>query len=367
MLPWHLITSSKKQLLLSSILASVCIFMYTSHIEQLCATCGLGKLLAEPQAVSGGLIHRMWRLTTTQGSFAVKQLNPAIMCKPGIQDAYRLSERIAADMAVHGIPAVTALSYQDDTLQVIDNEHYLLYPWKDGEVLPTLPPDPARAHLIGNILGRMHTLHLSYPEITSLEWEHFHKDDWEMLAFQAVDQELSWAYPVYAALPKLLEWCRWYEEAGETLSRSLVISHRDLDQKNILWHNTTDATGVASPYLIDWEAAGLINPTMELATVALSWSGLAVGQMSEEVFTAVMDGYVQTGSIVRDPGIIAIYGFMGTLLGWLLFNMRRSLGEAIAGEDERSLGAREAKQALAMLRYLANQAEIWAGWIDRWR
>lgn len=363
MLPWHLITSSKKLLLPSSILASVCIFMNTSHIEQLCTACGLGKLLAEPQTVSGGLIHRMWRLTTTQGSFAVKQLNPAIMCKPGIQDAYRLSERIATDMAVHGIPAVTALSYQGDTLQIIDNEHYLLYPWMSGEVLPILPPDPIRAHLIGNILGRMHTLHLSYPEITSLQWEHFHEDDWEMLAFQAVDQELSWAYPVYAALPKLLEWCRWYEEAGEMLGRSLVVSHRDLNQKNILWSN---ATGVASPYLIDWEAAGLINPTVELAAVALCWSGLDTGEMREETFTAVMDGYVQAGGTVYDPGITAIYGFMGTLLGWLLFNMRRSLGEAIADEEERELGTREAKQTLAMLRYLANHAEIWAGWIDRW-
>jgi aminoglycoside phosphotransferase (APT) family kinase protein len=335
--------------------------MNTSHVEQLCVTCGLGKLLAEPQAVSGGLIHRMWRLTTMQGSFAVKQLNPAIMRRPGMQDVYRLSERIAADMVGHGIPAITAVSCQGDTLQIVDDEHYLLYPWVNGEMLPTLPSDTVHAHVIGSILGRMHTLDLSYPEITSLQCEHFHEDDWEMLAFQAVDQELSWAYPVRAALPKLLEWCRWYEEASETLSRSLVVSHRDLDQKNILWCNTT------TPYLIDWEAAGLINPTMELATVALSWSGLAVGEMSEETFAAVMDGYAQAGGTVCDPGITAIYGSMGTLLGWLLFNMRRSLGEAVSSGEERDLGAREAKQTLAILRNLAHHAETWAGWIDRWR
>jgi Ser/Thr protein kinase RdoA (MazF antagonist) len=334
--------------------------MNASHAEQLCLACGLGKLLAEPQAVSGGLIHRVWRLTTAQGSFAVKQLNPAIMRQPGIQDAYRLSERIAADLAKHSIPAIAALSFQGDTLQIIDDEHYVLYAWVDGETLPLTHADDERAHLIGNILGRMHTLHLSYPEIAPLHWEPFDGDDWEMLAFQAVDQELSWAYPIRAALPKLLEWSQWYEKASETLGHTLVVSHCDLDQKNVLWSNGT------TPHLIDWEAAGLINPTMELVGVALSWSGLAANEMKEATFAAVMDGYVQAGGIVQDTGITAIYGYIGTVLGWLLFNMRRSLGEAASSVEECKLGAREARQTLVTVGNLAYHAEKWAKWIDRW-
>jgi hypothetical protein len=129
----------------------------------------------------------------------------------------------------------------------------------------------------------------------------------------------------------------------------------------VLWLNAT------TPYISDWEAAGLINPTMELAGVALSWSGLAAHEMREETFTAVKDGYVQAGGIVQDAGITAIYGYLGTLLGWLLFNMRRSLGEAVSSEEERVLGASEAKQTLAIVRNLASHAETWAKWIDRWR
>lgn len=43
-----------------------------------------------------------------------------------------------------------------------------------------------------------------------------------------------------------------------------VISHRDLDPKNVMWDGM-------NPYLIDWEAAGPVNPYQEFLEVALYW------------------------------------------------------------------------------------------------
>ena len=91
-----------------------------TQIKLLCNTCGLGDPLQEPQAVSGGLLHRLWRLDTTRGSFALKQLNAVIMQKPFIHESYRLSEAIAQAMAAHGVPAIAALSCNGDPLQEID-------------------------------------------------------------------------------------------------------------------------------------------------------------------------------------------------------------------------------------------------------
>ncbi len=40
-----------------------------------------------------------------------------------------------------------------------------------------------------------------------------------------------------------------------------MISHTDLDRKNVIWQKNV-------PFIIDWEASGYINPTIELIQVA---------------------------------------------------------------------------------------------------
>lgn len=335
--------------------------MNRAQVARLCALYDLGEPLTEMQMVTGGLLHRLWRLTTTQGSFAVKQLNAAIMRKPGIQHEYCVSEYIAQAMSKQGVPAVAALDSADGPLQEIDGVFLLVYPWTDGEILPSVPVEPDRALQIGVILARIHTLSLHVPEVAQLEWRHFQNDDWDILTFQAAEAGLSWAYPVRAVLPLLLQWTQSYEDAGEKLTQHLVISHRDLDQKNVLWQSPT------APKIVDWEAAGLINPTMELASVALSWSGLATGILSKDIFTTLVDGYVQAGGTIQNTGLDALHGLLGTWLGWLLFNMRRSLGESITSEEERQLGIDETVNTLAILRSLATNLEIWATWIDERR
>ncbi len=335
--------------------------MKTLLAERLCAACDLGTLLTEPQAVTGGLLHRMWRLSTTKGIFAIKQLNPAIMCRPGILDAYRLTEQIAADFAAQGIPAVAALTCHGDRLQHIDDHLFIVYTWIEGEVCFGDAATPEQARLMGSILAQIHALRLHYPEFPPLAWMHFHDDDWDILTFQAADMGLPWANPIRAVLPRLLTWSRWYEQAGDVLSQTLVISHRDLDQRNVIWQDAR------TPRLVDWEAAGLINPTMELVGLALHWSGQMLGEPQEDIFASVMEGYTGSGGSVGDPGIVALHGFMGTWLGWLLFNMRRSLGESVANEEERQLGMHETTSTLRLLLAAVARIEAWATWVDKWR
>jgi thiamine kinase-like enzyme len=337
----------------------IMVSMDTTQVTRLCSMGGLGDPLAEPTVVTGGLLHRMWKLTTTQGTFAVKQLNAAIMKRPGIHDEYRLSEQVAATMAKQSIPALAALpNAQGDVFYTVDQMSLLVYKWVDGETLPVDAVDQARARQMGAVLARMHALQLQFPASASLEWGHFHDDDWDILTFQASELALPWTNRVRAALPRLLEWTRAYEQAGLSLGQRVVMSHRDLGQRNVIW---SDAT---TPWLIDWEAAGLINPTMELLAVALYWSGVETGLPAEDVFSCVVDGYVAAGGVILDTGMDALHGFMGTWLGWLLFNMRRSLGESVMSDEEQQLGIRETSNTLAVLQSLALHEARWAALID---
>ncbi len=338
--------------------------MNTFQVARLCTLFSLGEPLQEPQAVHGGLLHRMWRLQTSRGTFAVKQLNPAIMRKPEIRGAYRLTERVAAAMVTHGVPAAAALKGEgnDGTVQEIGDDTFLVYNWVDGETLSIKAAAPESTRLIGTILARMHSLpQQQFLELAPLHWESFSEDEWDMLTFQAADRDIPWAQQVRNALPLLNEWNRLYTEAIAILSQTTVVSHRDLDQKNVLWRDT------ASPVVIDWEAAGLTNPTMDVVGAALAWSGQSVQPPQEDSFHALLEGYVSEGGVIHGSGIVAMYGVIGNWLGWLLFNMHRSLGESVNTEEERLLGIRETTSTLSTLRALASNAEKWARWVDQYR
>jgi Phosphotransferase enzyme family. len=337
--------------------------MDTEQVARLCAMLNLGTVQAEPVPVQGGLLHRMWRLSTARGSFAVKCLNPAIMQRPGIDQMYRLSERVAAACVAQGVPTIAALpsSATGDVIQMIDGARFLAYPWVEGVMLGSGAVEPAYAQRMGAVLAQIHSLKLQIPELTAREWSYFHDEDWDILTCQAIDPLLSWAYPVRAAMPRLVAMTRAYESVGPALSRHMVVSHTDLDQKNVLWQDAQ------TPLLIDWESAALINPTMELVSVALYWSGVTVGEPDEGVFAATIEGYVEAGGVITDTGSDAIHGFMGTWLGWLLFNMRRSLGESVGSDEERAVGIREAMATLTILRMMDLRADVWARWLDAWQ
>jgi aminoglycoside phosphotransferase (APT) family kinase protein len=333
----------------------------TAQTARLCTIFGLGEPIYTPQAVQGGMLHRLWRLHTTQGVYAIKQLNPVIMRKVGIRDAYRLTERIAEAMAIRGVPAAVALKGESngDTVQEIGDVTCIVYPWIEGETLSVQAVEPERTRLIGTILAQMHSLpQQDFPELELPDVEVFSEDEWDMLTFQASDRDIPWTQQVRNALPLLVEWSKLATEASKILRQTSVISHRDLDQKNVLWRNEV------SPAVIDWEAAGLTNPTMDAVSAALWWSGQNVQPPREESFHALIEGYITGGGSIRDSGMVALHGVMGNWLAWLLFNMHRSLGESVNSEEERQLGVRETTRTLSTLRALATNTETWAQWID---
>lgn len=49
-------------------------------LTELMLTCGLGTIISPVKPVSGGFLHRMYRVVTNCGTYAVKYLNPEIMC-----------------------------------------------------------------------------------------------------------------------------------------------------------------------------------------------------------------------------------------------------------------------------------------------
>lgn len=68
---------------------------YNLKFATLCAKYNLGLLMNEPEPITGGLLHRMYRLQTDKAQYAVKALNPQIMQRDTAMSNYIFSEMVA--------------------------------------------------------------------------------------------------------------------------------------------------------------------------------------------------------------------------------------------------------------------------------
>lgn len=69
---------------------------YNLNFEKLCATYRLGLLRGVPEQISGGFLHRMYRVTTNQAEYAVKALSPQLMWKKAVMNNMIAAEKVAA-------------------------------------------------------------------------------------------------------------------------------------------------------------------------------------------------------------------------------------------------------------------------------
>lgn len=149
------------------------------------------------------------------------------------------------------------------------------------------------------------------------------------------------------AEPTFIEIATAQTAAIQQLQQRLVVSHGDLDQKNILW----DAQGGA--HLIDWESARRLNPTYEVLLQALNWSGIT-GHFSAPLFGEFVAAYERAGGrIDRERTVPAYQCVLGDWLNWLLYNVGRCLD--LHEPQQRATGEKQVALALATLQHIMDR------------
>jgi len=302
--------------------------------DQLCSRCGLGRLTAV-SPLSGGFLHKMFRLETEKGVFAAKALDPGIMTRPAAPGNFRFSETVTRRAMEAGLPALPAIPVDGDVLIRTGEQFWMLFPWQDGRSLRPDEVTPAHAEKIGGILGRLHSLLPAPDEAPDLPVYH-----WE----QFCGLNMPWSGTFAQMLSLLRQWTDEGRAALLLLSSGRVMSHRDLDPKNVLWNG-------GDPCIIDWEAAGPVHPLQEMAETALCWSD---DGKNEEALGAFLAGYRKYA--VPDPALTdaALSAVILGRLDWLYYNLGRSLGAEGADEESRTVGVQQTELTLKGLAGLQN-------------
>ena len=252
--------------------------------------------------VHGGLLNRMWRFDTDDGSFAVKELNLDRGWTYRADDIFRF-ERAAFEA---GIPMPEP---------VAANETVLVHRWVDGDPVPIDRPVSADlAGQVGGLLARIHALDVEWTHV-SIEDPMPTEEEWRELADRAGGQ--PWSDELVAAVPVLAAIGAFVDAVGQP--EPIVLTHRDVGQKNLLVRH-------GRPILLDWETTGKMPLAAELGSTALTLAtGRDLDSLDPTVFRATLDGYVDAGGHLPEPGT---HWFADHLSGWTWFlrwNVERCL------------------------------------------
>lgn len=312
-------------------------------IEELFERVGLGKISGEITPVSGGFMHRMYKVCSTSGVYAVKCLNPEIMKRPGVFENYSAAEELEARLESAGIPIVPALSYGKKKMVEVAGRYFYIFRWQEGRITGFDNITEEQCFTAGSILGRIHAIdpHEADPE----------EPDISRIDFKAYASEAS---EKNADIAKLLEENLFLLEGAQEKLNDVrknlpclrAIDDPDMDPKNIMWNE-------GKAYVIDLECLERGNPVSSSLNLALQWAGTVTGKYNRENLKAFYEGYLKE----YDNGFRAydgLYGIAYTWVEWLEYNIRRALGIESADAEDMKLGAEEVRRTIERIRYLSS-------------
>jgi thiamine kinase-like enzyme len=312
------------------------------HIDRLCEILALGKPDAGLSQVAGGFHHRMWQLNTSDGRFAIKQLADDLdMRDQATVQRLNATELTAREFSGHGVPALYSLGNERQHLQLLDGVGYLVYPWTEATACDKNSIEKKHTLTVAAMLARMHRSDIRVPELGDPQVFPLTAERVIDLVHLARQRNVHESQLLEDRLDDLLEAVELQAAALPVLQQRQVISHGDLDHKNVLW----DAAG--DPLIIDWESARRLNPNYELLLEALDWGGITAS-FETAPFVSFLEAYLGAGGrIVADEIPAVADAIQGTWVEWLLFNVSRAVG--IHDAQQRAVGLSQVDLSVSTL------------------
>lgn len=330
-------------------------------IKKFCKIFDLGTVTQEICSVSGGLLHAMYRVETTTGVYAVKVLNPEVMQRPNALQNMINSEKTAHALK-NEVPLVAAKEFDGDHVVQYEDTWFMVFDWLEG--ISVFAPDITAEHCakIGELLGKIHGANVKTDSVkpntevrVMYAWEKL-CNEWKE-ADKAGETDAEELAVLTEFLPELLELDAEVVRAVKKVSSRRVISHRDLDPKNVMWQEDR-------AYIIDWESAGYVNPYQELAEVLNYWITDTEGNYSFEKFEALMKKYTEHVNAGNVNWEMVLFCSFNGMLGWLEYNVKRAAGLLGNKEEDRMKGKKQVIGTIAEIKKQKTQMGQLKNWLQ---
>ena len=291
----------------------------TKKMEKLIRKFDLGSKIIKVTQIHGGLSNRMYRVETDQAEYAIKKLNKTLMQNKSEFERIVFAEKVAKIAEENGISVERALEFENRIIHKMDEDYYMIFNWNYGSHFQPEDVTDETCNTIGELLAKIHNLDLSKIEAEKSKEMQIRTIDWNSLAKIAKEQNKYYYKDLVENIEILYEINKKTNEALEYAKSNLIISHRDLIKKNILWNNNI-------PTVIDWESSGYVNPTVELVQVCWNWANGDVGKFEFEKFEIIVNSYLQNiKNYKKEDMKKLIYANLWEAIEWLEYNLKRSL------------------------------------------
>lgn len=303
------------------------------NIENFCKIYDFGNV-SNITKLTGGLMHKMFKVETDKGTYCVKVLNPEVMARDTAYNNFVVSESVSNLAKKNNIPVSSALDIDGDYLKEYDDYYYMVFDYVNGKTLKDNEITIEHCKQIGGILGKLHNL--DYKEVglepNIVEYKRLY--NWEEYTNNPNFNNMFYKE---LFLNNYLKFNSMLKRANERFNESNInqtLCHSDMDPKNVMWNGL-------NPIVIDWECAGVANPERELLEDALCWSGFLSNKFDQEKFIAIFDEYSKYRSISDVDWYDVICGNLVGRFGWLKYNVERSLGIVSNDLEEMKLAENE--------------------------
>lgn len=300
----------------------------------------LGTIIEKPVQVTGGFMHRMFKLVTDKGKYIVKLLNPNIMKRPAALENYKTADYLEKILKQNNIPAVYALEFNSSKMQKLNGQYYYVFDWYDGKSLKDIDIELKHCRKIGSVLADIHNI--------DLKNEPFERNEIHINWHKYAELASKMNSPVYNFIKDNIELFNNSMLKGNDAIKRMPsvksICHNDMDSKNVLWLNDEFK-------LIDLECLGYSNPYLELFELALCWSGYESCNIDFNLFNAFFNSYFEHTNLVTDVDWEILYYSNFGRLEWLEYNIKRALMLECDTAREQQLGISEVKETVKYIIY----------------
>ena len=300
-------------------------------INKLILKCNLGKIIEEPKRVEGGLLNKMFKISTTKGNYALKCLNPELISRKEGKKNIIFTEKVSNIAKSKGIKCIPANEINGELIHSIEDKHFLIFDWFEGKPITEEQLTLEKCNKIAKELALLHRIDFGemknqcdiYYELDEIKFDFY----LTKINNKEIKNLLNEVKERFSELDKESI------KNMEYIKNNLVISHRDLDLPNILWDKNDE------PVIIDWETSGLVNPTLEVIDTAWNWAG-GQNYFDKNKFRSFLDTYVKYGGKIEDYDKAFKADFKAKLR-WFEYNLKRITTFDFIDEEEKKLGEKE--------------------------
>lgn len=271
--------------------------MLPDHVlDEIALRFALGRRLSFDPHPQQGELGRVWRLTTTQGSWAVKEL-----LQPQTEAELSPGAGLQEAAVSAGLPAPAVVRTTDGSvLAEVDGRQFRVLSWVD--VRPAdVTLDVAR---VGRLVAALHQLGApGEGEVDPWYTQPVGPDGWDDLVVRLISAGSPLAADVAGLHDEL---CR-NEELLEP-PRTLQPLHLDL------WADNVRVTPTGDLCVLDWDNSGLGDPRQELAVVLFEFTSWSPARTR-----ALYAAYVDAGGparITRAEDFSMAVAQLGHILQW---------------------------------------------------